>query len=187
MYKSVIEIVCLYMKTLLCESKGTLIARRVDVSVCVDHGKGHSRATMLVVARFWNDGVWTKRQQSFSVGSARCKKDSAEIVSGTFGERLNDDLNYLKAAGLVSFFKKNGGGNLFEDGYVMVGGQNVPDDAVWIGEAVIELFMSGDLLWFHTALGKEGYQSWWCPYCSAFKNDWQEKTMKRHRGGRWIH
>ena len=176
MYKSVIEIVCLYMKTLLCESKGTLIARRVDVSVCVDHGKGHSRATMLVVARFWNDGVWTKRQQSFSVGSARCKKDSAEIVSGTFGERLNDDLNYLKAAGLVSFFKKNGGGNLFEDGYVMVGGQNVPDDAVWIGEAVIELFMSGDLLWFHTALGKEGYQSWWCPYCSAFKNDWQEKN-----------
>lgn len=177
MYKSVIEIVCLYMKTLLCESKGTLIARRVDVSVCVDHGKGHSRATMLVVARFWNDGVWTKKQQSFSVGSARCRKDSAEIVSGTFGERLNDDLKYLKAEGLLSFLKKNGGENSFEDGYIMVGRQNMaPDNAVWIGEAVIELFMSGDLLWFHTALGKEGYQSWWCPYCSGFKNDWQEKN-----------
>lgn len=58
----------------------------------------------------------------------------------------------------------------------MLGHGNEADDAALMGSAEIELFMSGDLLWFHTALGKEGYQSWWCPYCLAFKNDWQEKN-----------
>jgi hypothetical protein len=182
MYKSVIEVIRLYLKTLLCESKGKSIARQVDVSICVDHGKGHSRASMLVVARFGTEGQddkseWSTRQQHFSVGSARCRKDSAEIVACTFGDKLNDDLKHLKTVGVVEFFQKGGGGNLFEDGFVMLGHGNVAaDDAVLIGEAEIELFMSGDLLWFHTALGKEGYQSWWCPYCLAFKNDWQEKT-----------
>jgi hypothetical protein len=182
MYKSVIEIIRLYLKTLLCESKGKSIARQVDVSICVDHGKGHSRASMLVIARFGaegeNSGEWTKRQQHFSVGSARCRKDSAEIVTCTFGEKLNDDLKHLKDVGVLEFFQKGGGGNLFQNGYVMLGhGNEVPEeDTTLLGEAEIELFMSGDLLWFHTALGKEGYQSWWCPYCQSFKNDWQEKN-----------
>ena len=82
MYKSVIEIVCLFLKTLLVESKGNKIAKQVDISVCVDHGKGHSRATMLVIVRFAEANVndrslWSKQQQSFSVGSARCKRHSA--------------------------------------------------------------------------------------------------------------
>ena len=118
----------------------------------------------------------TKRQQHFSVGSARCKKDSAEIVSCMFGEKLNEDMKQLKSVGVLEFFQKGGGGHLFQDGFVLLGQGNELPDAALIGQAPLELFMSGDLLWFHTALGKEGFQSWWCPYCQSFKNDWQGKN-----------
>ena len=76
----------------------------------------------------------------------------------------------------LSSFKGGGGGHLFQDGFVLLGQGNELPDAALIGQAPLELFMSGDLLWFHTALGKEGFQSWWCPYCQSFKNDWQEKN-----------
>jgi hypothetical protein len=70
---------------------------------------------------------------------------------------------------------------MFEDGLVKLGDADMcPDGATWIGKADVQVFMSGDLLWVHTALGKEGYQSWWCPYCNRFKTDWQEQG---HEGG----
>jgi hypothetical protein len=33
--------------------------------------------------------------------------------------------------------------------------------------------MSGGILWFATALGKEGFVGWWCCYCQMFRLDWQ--------------
>jgi hypothetical protein len=48
----------------------------------------------------------------------------------------------------------------------------------------LELWMAGDLLWYSTALGKEGYAGWWYPYCTAFKSNWQSKDLKV--GDKWT-
>jgi hypothetical protein len=42
MYKSIEAIVCLYFSTLFCDSNGALRVDHIDLSFCVDHGKGHS-------------------------------------------------------------------------------------------------------------------------------------------------
>ena len=95
---------------------------------------------------------------------------------------LNEDLKLLEEAGQVSFFKRNN--EDFSDAYALIGpstGKRKESDE-WLGTAALENYMSGDLLWMHTALGKEGYQSWWCPYCQKFKTHWQDlgHTLGEH-------
>jgi hypothetical protein len=76
----------------------------IDVSDCSVWGRGGEQRRMY------------KTAAKFLVGSARCRKDSAEIVTCTFGEKLNDDLKHLKDVGVLEFFQKGGGGNLFQNG-----------------------------------------------------------------------
>jgi hypothetical protein len=41
--------------------------------------------------------------------------------------------------------------------------------------------MSGDILWFATALGKEGFAGWWCYCCQMFRLDWQSEDLEAWR------
>jgi hypothetical protein len=49
MYKSIEAIVRLYFSTIFCDSNGALRVNHIDLSFCVDHGKGHLRATLTIV------------------------------------------------------------------------------------------------------------------------------------------
>jgi hypothetical protein len=33
----------------------------------------------------------------------------------------------------------------------------------------VELFMTGDILFYAIALGNEGFATWWCNWCQLFK------------------
>jgi hypothetical protein len=186
MYKSVSEIVRLYFSTLFCDSKGSLRVDHVDLSFCVDHGKGYSRATLIIVHRYRNEETdeWDQRQATFSVANARCKKDNAHIVKNTYGTHLNDAMKAIRSIGCISFFKA--ATNSWADSYAIIGNaqsKRSEGDECMLSTNV-ELWMSGDLLWYSTALGKEGYAGWWCPYCTAFKSNWQ---LKEHEvGERWT-
>ena len=115
--------------------------------------------------------------EPFSLANSRCKKDNSQIIVGTFGVLMNDEMKTLKSIGSVSYFRE-----AFEGGelYAALGSSTAKRKAedIWLGSANLQLFMSGDLLWIHTALGKEGYSGWWCPYCQMFKPDWQAHGHK---------
>jgi hypothetical protein len=175
MYKSIQEIVCLFLATLLREGKANFKVDHIDLSICIDHGKGHSRVSLtLVVRRKDATGEWSEQQHVFSVANAKCRKDNSEIVRNTFGPSLNAELDAIKQSGHVSFFMAPVA-EAFGACYAVFGTELArrENQDVFILTAPVTLWMSGDLLWYATALGKEGYAGWWCSYCQLFKTDWQ--------------
>jgi hypothetical protein len=102
--------------------------------------------------------------------------DNANIVKNTYATHLNAEMKAIRTIGCISFFKA-AATDSWADSYAIVGnGQSKRDKG---GECILtmnlELWMAGDLLWYSTALGKEGCAGWWCLYCTAFKSNWQSK------------
>ena len=62
----------------------------MDVTVSIDHGKGFSRATRVVVVCWKEDDEWNEKEEMFSLASARFRKDNTEVVVNTYGPRLNE-------------------------------------------------------------------------------------------------
>jgi hypothetical protein len=177
MYKSIEAIVCLYFSTLFRDSSGALRVDHIDLSFCVDHGTGHSRATLTIVHHCRNDrNEWNQKQATFLVANARCKKDIANIVKNTYGTHLNEAMKAIRTIGCISFFKA-AATDSWADSYAIIGNHQSKRDKgdECISTTNLEPWMAGDLLWYSTALGKEGYAGWWCPYCTAFKSNWQSK------------
>jgi hypothetical protein len=105
MYKSIPEIVCLFLTTLLQDGNANLRADIIDLSICLDHGKGHSCVSLTLVVCHRNaTGEWIEQQHVFSVANAKCRTDNSEIVRITFGPSLNAKLDAIKLAGHVLFF-----------------------------------------------------------------------------------
>jgi hypothetical protein len=177
MYKEIRSILTLFLTTLVRERKNDFKADHIDISICVDHGKGHSRVTMILVIRSeLETGVWQEEQHVFSVANAKCKKDNSEIIKSTFGPQLNEELKALKALGCISIILPSDGS--FETAYTVIGGADAirrEADHLCFLTVPVELWMSGDILWFATALGKEGFAGWWCCYCQMFRPDWQDE------------
>jgi hypothetical protein len=121
MYKEIRSILSLFLTTVARERKDGFKADHIDISICVDRKIGHSRVTMILVLRSkLYIGVWKEEQPTFSVANAKCKKDNSEIVKGTFGPRLNEELRALKELGCLLIILPDNGN--FESVYVIIGG-----------------------------------------------------------------
>ena len=48
----------------------------VDVTVLIYHGKGFSRATIVVIIRWKEDNEWKEKEESFLLAGVRCRKDN---------------------------------------------------------------------------------------------------------------
>ena len=166
-YKDVTKVLILWLKMKLA-SPLDFKCDRLDISTAIDHGKGHSRITTTFIARLQTeDEGWKEEEYSCTIGNARCKKDNADILKNTFGPSLNSHLKQIRDAGCVSITEDR----TIQFGRVEEATKTIP----------IELFMAGDILFYSTALGKEGFSTWWCSLCRLFKPDWQEAG---HRCGK---
>ena len=76
----------------------------VDVTVSIDHGKGFSRATLVVIVRWKEDNEWNEKEESFLLASVRRIKYNTELIVNTYGPRLNKRMNRIQEAGCVSIF-----------------------------------------------------------------------------------
>jgi hypothetical protein len=171
--KQVDEIVCLYFSQLMNEAKtGSLKMEHVDLSVSIDHGKGYSRATLIIVNRWQEeDGVWHEREEAFALANAKCRKDNREILINTYATAVNEALKRIKESGIITIFRDVSADLPLY--YTVLGNapNNVDDELVM--SSPIELWMSGDFLFFAIAVGKEGGASFWCHYCDLSHRLWQ--------------
>jgi hypothetical protein len=90
------------------------------------------------------------------------QEDNSEFRN-TFGPILNAELDAFKQSGNVSFFTAPAT-EVFGNCYAVFGTEldQRENQNVFPLTAPATLWMSGDLLWYATALGKEGYAGWWC-------------------------
>ena len=56
--------------------------------------------------------AYREEQHCFSVGNAQCGKDNADLVRGTFGMLLNEEMKAIRDAKVLKIwlYNKNGGG-----------------------------------------------------------------------------
>ena len=69
--------------------------QKIEISINIDHGKGHSRISANFILRYQDDscgGAWCKDSYQRLLGNDLWKKDNAEIIYNTFGTMLDDDL-----------------------------------------------------------------------------------------------
>jgi hypothetical protein len=93
-YKSTAEVVRLCLKTLF--KSASFRCDKIDLTISIDHGKGHSRATLNVLPRWQlEDGSWCEDSHIFTLANARCKKDNPDIIRNMFGSLLNAELKQI--------------------------------------------------------------------------------------------
>ena len=128
---------------------------------------------------------WNEKKESFTLASARCRKDSTEVIINTYEPRLNEKMKRIKEAGCVSIFDvipKDE--NDKQEEYMRIGNVETKrfetDEVIRVGVPV-ETWMASDMLLFAIALGKEGSASHWCTYCETSKALWKkERNIEEH-------
>ena len=76
----------------------------MDVTVLIDHDKGFSRATLVVIVCWKEDDEWNEKEESFSLASARFRKDNTEVIINMYRPRLNKRMKRIQEAGCVYIF-----------------------------------------------------------------------------------
>ena len=74
----------------------------MDVTFLIDHGKGFFWATLVVFICWKEDNEWNEKEESFSLASARCRKENKKVIVNTYGTRLNKLMKIIKEVGCVS-------------------------------------------------------------------------------------
>jgi hypothetical protein len=99
-YKSTAEVVRLCLKTLF--KSANFRCDKSDLTISIDHGKGHSRATLNVIPQWQlEDGSWCTDLHIFTLANARCKKDNTDMIRNTFGALLNTELKQIREWGMM--------------------------------------------------------------------------------------
>ena len=121
-----------------------------------------------------------EEQHCFSVGNAQCAKDNCNIVKGTFGRLLNEEMKSIGDAGRVRIWLPdvawgNDGSQLAQDwscSKVTIGEHEEGDANATNNECAsmtlftaipVDLWMLGNLKWIAAAFGKENSLGHWCP------------------------
>jgi hypothetical protein len=100
-YKSTAKVIHLCLVTLFKSPK--FRCDHIDITISIDHGKGHSWAALNVIPRWQlQDGSWGEESHVTTLANARCKIDNTDIIRKTFGILLNTELKQICEWGVVS-------------------------------------------------------------------------------------
>ena len=76
----------------------------VDVTFFINHGKGFSWATLVVIVHWRKDNEWKEKEDFSLLASVRCRKDNTEVIINTYGPRLKKRMKRIQEAGCVYIF-----------------------------------------------------------------------------------
>jgi hypothetical protein len=168
----------------------------VDLVIGADHGQGSFRAGVKVIHRDLYQSV--KATALYGLGEIECAKDTGDLLALAFLPRLNaalkriikyerDGTGKLSADGTLSVCKKNRGaeGDADPTFYAILDrtGQTGANDTLE-NSVPIRVFITGDLAFYATVLGKEGMDKAHCMWCELKKAEWQADGHER--GVKWT-
>jgi hypothetical protein len=162
----------------------------VDIVVGADHGQGSFRAGVKVIFRNADDSV--QATAIYGLGEIECVKDTSELLALAFTPKLNSALKRMIS------YERDGNGKIVNDGALAVYKKNIVDgmaeqeerDASMFyanldrtGRASeedtlelnvpIRVFITGDLAFYATIMGKEGMDKAHCHWCKLRSSEWQ--------------
>jgi hypothetical protein len=142
----------------------------VDIVVGGDHGQGKFRAVIKIILRYVDVEVKTK-MIVIKAGHIEAKKDACEILKNTVTPEMNDAIKRIKQGGNVLRIFENA-----ETGEIELTFSN----DVLLNEASgckwampVRAFLSGDLAFFATVLGKVNSSGSWCIWCDLARKSWE--------------
>ena len=131
-----------------------------------DHGTGKHRFICKLVVRTTKREKWYR---VFPLGDISSSKDSCDIFKGTIKDNLASGINDIVGS-YVKFTCNESNGKWEcciihddDDEYDPMSSSIIPIVAV----------MVGDYKFYSQMLGKEGYDSYWCPHCKLNRTEWQ--------------
>ena len=150
---------------------------KAHVILVGDHGQGAFRmmATLLLTTRDRRQprnstenpclGSKLALEVDGLCGCVQCQKDAHQVLKETLATPINSSLECIKNQKEVTMCQD-------ADGSVKMCWGKPTAEKVVLATAPVELFMTGDLAFYATALGKEHMAPHWCWRCMSTKKEW---------------
>ena len=150
----------------------------VDIVVGADHGKDVCLAVMKILLR--NKDKTTGKVLELTLGKIDCKKDDADLFFDTIGKPIAESIERLKACKTFNVVTKS-------DGTLRLALEETPtlSDGETIMRFNMRIFVSGDLKFYASILGRDNMSSYWCMWCTLGKNQWK-CIVDREQGEAWT-
>ena len=143
-------------------NSGKINASNMKQVLCIlggDHGKGAFRATLKVVIRLTDGTEIVSRRR---VAHIDCKKDTGVVIKNTINDKLRDGLKLIVGCSLS--IKSNAFTIHPQSSAQTTCARSIP----------VSVFVTGDLAFYATVLGKEGSSPSWCYLCNLSAAEWKE-------------
>jgi hypothetical protein len=146
----------------------------LDVVVGGDHGQLKFRMVMQLISQKKAKTEVPAVMHTIKVGHIDCAKDTREILESTIGTHINEGIqkNFGK---VLSICRRTHAFNCLDDSPIL----NGSFDEHFIS-LPITVFITGDLAFLSTLLGKEIMSTAWCPWCVLSKVQW---SVANHQPG----
>jgi hypothetical protein len=163
----------------------------VDFVIGADHGQGSFRAGVKVIYRNADQSIYATA--IYGLGEIECAKDTGDLLALAFIPRLNMALRRIIQ------YERGNDGNLLSDGTLTIYKKAAEETSrfyaildrtnrVRIDDTLelsvpIQVFVTGDLAFYATVLGKEGMDKAHCIWCKLKRSEWQ--TPQHAPGVKW--
>jgi len=143
-----------------------------DLIIGADHGQGSMRCAVKLILRYNNDETKTIMKMCAEIP---CKKESYELLWATIAPPINQSI-YNMIEGHITAGTETSGSLLYhlEDRSLKF---YKPDDNQYemnlYQMILFNIFMTGNMAFLATCLGKEGSASWHCYVCDLRYATWQ--------------
>jgi hypothetical protein len=154
----------------------------VDFVISADHGQGSFRAGVKVIFRNADNSI--KATAIYGLGEIECAKDTGELLALAFIPKLNASLEEIIS------YDIDENGKLVSDGALAVHKKSIflPTDgdgpSFYALNVPIRMFITGDLAFYATMVGKEGMDKAHCHWCKLPSSQWQ--TPGHAPGTKWT-
>jgi hypothetical protein len=165
----------------------------VDLVIGADHGQGSFRAGVKVIYRKHDRSV--AATAIYGLGEIECQKDTGELLAKSFLPKLNSALKRIIS------YERDANGRLVNDGDLSVYAKSLPGetcpfyaildrtvrvspDDTLVLNVPIRVFITGDLAFYATVVGKEGMDKAHCHWCKLTSAQWQ--ALGHPPGTKWT-